>query len=133
MNNAKELLNELKKLIGKTDEKSEKRRAEIAEWFQENNTPENVELFQNFVADGLDNIRAEVANIRREIKDEDYRLLPLSYIANRYFKKSSAWLSQRINGTPVRGKVYTLSSEQKNIFNNAVKEIGQKIGSFRLA
>ena len=80
----------------------------------------------------IDEARAEIANLRREIKDEDYRLLPLSYIANHYFKKSAAWLSQRINGTPVRGKVYTLNSEQKHIFNQAVREIGQKIGSFQL-
>ena len=133
MNKAKELIKELKQLMGLTDPASEARRDEIAEWFKENNTPENVELFQNFMADGLDEARAEVASLRREIKDEDYRLLPLSYIASHYFKKSAAWLSQRINGTPVRGKVYTLNTEQKNLFNQAVKEIGAKIGSFQLA
>ena len=38
-------------------------------------------------------------------------IIPLGYIAKKYFGKSTAWLSQRINGTKVRGKVYTLSKE----------------------
>lgn len=133
MDNAKELLNELRQLMGKTDAQSEARRDEIAIWFREQGTADDKRMLQEFIANGVDEARAEVASLRREIKDEDYRLLPLSYIASHYFKKSAAWLSQRINGTPVRGKVYTLSSEQKTIFNQAVKEIGQKIGSFQLA
>lgn len=58
--------------------------------------------------------------------------IPLSYIAEHYFKKSASWLSQRINGTPVRGKVYTLNGEQKEIFNRAMREIGEMIKSYRL-
>ena len=131
--NAKELIKELAGLIGKTDARSEARRDEIAAWFKENNTPENVAMMQQFINNGLDEVNAEITDLRRQIKDEDYRLLPLSYIAGHYFKKSSAWLCQRINGTPVRGKVYTLNTEQKTIFNQALKEIGQKIGSFQLA
>ena len=133
MNNAKELLNELRQLMGKTDAQSEVRRDEIATWFKEQGTADEKKALQEFIANGVDEARAEIANLRREISDEDYRLLPLSYIANHYFKKSAAWLSQRINGTPVRGKVYTLNSEQKSIFNQAVREIGQRIGSFQLA
>lgn len=119
--------------MGRADAQSEARRDEIGRWFKEQGTADDKKELQKFITNGVDEARAEIASLRREIKDEDYRLLPLSYIANHYFKKSAAWLSQRINGTPVRGKVYTLSSEQKNIFNQAVREIGQKIGSFQLA
>ena len=63
-----------------------------------------------------------------ELKDA----LPLSYIAEHYFKKSASWLSQRINGTPVRGRVYTLNEEQKEIFNRALSDIGRLIGSYRI-
>ena len=132
MNNAKELLNELRQLMGRTDAQSDARRDEIATWVKEQGTADDKKMLHEFITNGVDEARAEIANLRREIKDEDYRLLPLSYIANHYFKKSAAWLSQRINGTPVRGKVYTLNSEQKHIFNQAVREIGQKIGSFQL-
>ena len=119
--------------MGRTGAQSEARRDEIATWFKEQGTADDKKMLQEFITNGVDEARAEIANLRSEIKDEVYRLLPLSYIANHYFEKSAAWLSQRINGTPVRGKVYTLSSEQKQIFNQAVKEIGQKIGSFQLA
>ncbi|WP_363296203.1 DUF5053 domain-containing protein [uncultured Prevotella sp.] len=61
------------------------------------------------------------------------KLLPLRYIAQEYFGKSAAWLSQRLNGSEVRGHVYTLNSEQKEIFNRAVQEIGQRISSLQLA
>ena len=57
----------------------------------------------------------------------------MSYIAKHYFGKSSAWLSQRINGTLVRGKAYTLNDEQKRIFNNALQDISSRIGSLHLA
>ncbi len=40
--------------------------------------------------------------------------------------------SQRLNGSEVRGHVYTLNSEQKDIFNRAVQEIGQRISSLQL-
>ena len=54
-------------------------------------------------------------------------------IAQKYFGKSAAWLSQRLNGSEARGYVYTLNAEQKSIFNRAVKEIGQRISSLQLA
>lgn len=132
MEKAKELIAELKQLMGKTDTESEARRDEIAEWFKVNNSEENSKLMQDFIADGLAEIKTETETLRRQIEDEDYRLLPISYIAKNYFGKSQAWLSQRINGIPVRGKVYTLNAEQKQIFNTAMQDISKKFGSFRL-
>ena len=133
MSEAKELIKELKSLIGNDDPQSKARCDEIALWFDKHKTPENVRLFRQFLGEGLDGVLAEIEDIRRQISDEDYRLLPLSYIASHYFQKSAAWLCQRINGTPVRGKVYTLNAEQKATFNRALREIGQRIGSFQLA
>lgn len=126
------MLTELKGLMGKTDQQSEKRRDEIAQWVKEHNTPEIEKQWCKFIEDGLAEIKSDTEVLRRQIEDEDYRLLPLSYIAKHYFGKSQAWLSQRINGSPVRGKVYTLNAEQKQIFNNALKDIGKKIGSFQI-
>ena len=131
MNKAEELIKELKPLVALTDEKSMNRKNEIVMWFKENNTPENVRLFQGFLKEGMEGDYEAVA-LRKQIHGEDYNLLPMSYIAKHYFKKSAAWLCQRINGTPVRGKVYTLNDEQKKIFNHAVEEIGKRIGSLRL-
>ena len=64
---------------------------------------------KEFVNNKLDDIAGDINALRSRIIDEDYRLLPMSYIAKNYFGKSSAWLSQRINGTLVRGKTYTLT------------------------
>ena len=126
-------LQELETLMDKSDAQSEARRNEIADWLKEHRTPETEEAFRQFMDRGLARIKAEAENLRQQIADEDYKLLPLSYIAKRYFGKSHAWLSQRINGTKVRGKVYTLSQEQKEVFNGAMQDLSRFYGSFRLA
>ena len=130
---AKTLIDELKDLMPRTDAASARRRDEICSWIKEHRTPEVTELFNDFMDDGLAAIETEVDTLRRQIEDKDYRLLPIGVIAEEYFGKSSSWLSQRLNGTKVRGKVYTLNDEQKATFNRAVKEIGRRIGSFRIA
>ena len=71
--------------------------------------------------------------MRGQIDDELYRLIPWSYIARTYFHKEPSWLHQRINGSPVRGRVYTLNEEQKQTLNRALADVGQKIGSYRFA
>jgi len=133
MEDAKKLIKELAALMGKMDAQSEQRREEIATWFKENSTPENDALMDEFLDNGLAGIQAEIDDIRHQIADEDYRLLPISYIARKYYGKSQAWLSQRINGTKVRGRVYTLNAEQKEIFNHAMQDLSRFYGSFRLA
>ena len=71
--------------------------------------------------------------LREQINDKAYKLIPWSYIAKEYFGKSVSWLTQRINGYSVRGKVYTLNEEQKATLNRALSEIGKFIGSYRVA
>lgn len=126
-------LKELKELMMKDDVQSASRREEISLWLKENKSPEVEAAFHDFIDDGLTDIQTEIDDIRRQISDEDYRLLPLSYIAKHYFGKSHAWLSQRINGTKVRGQVYTLNEEQKAIFNAAMQDLSKKFGSFHIA
>ena len=133
MKEVEAILKELKSLMDKDDPKSEARRNEIAQWLKENRTPETEEAFKKFMDEGLEGIRVEAERIREQIADDEYKLLPLSYIAKHYFGKSHAWLSQRINGTKVRGKVYTLNTEQKNVFNCAMQDLSKFYGSFRLA
>ena len=127
------LLIEYKNLLGTEDEASEKRKKEILAALKEDGTQETREKIKALISAELERIDGDIKTIRERMDNEDYRLLPLSYIAKKYFGKSAAWLSQRINGTPVRGRVYTLSAEQKDIFNRAVKEIGKRIGSFQIA
>mgnify|MGYP001245756137 FL=1 len=133
MENINSIFNELKSLMGKTDKASEERRDEISLWLKKNSTNAEVkEAYNRFMTEGLAEVKSGVDKLREQI-DSRYDLLPISYIAQHYFGKSKAWLYQRLNGNKVRGKVYTLNDEQKNIFNSAVKDIARQIGSVQLS
>lgn len=133
MENINSIFNELKSLMGKTDKASEERRDEISLWLKENSTNAEVkEAYNRFMTEGLAEVKSGVDKLREQI-DSRYDLLPISYIAQHYFGKSKAWLYQRLNGNKLRGKVYTLNDEQKNIFNSAVKDIARQIGSVQLS
>ena len=45
---------------------------------------------------------------------------------------SPAWLYQRINGNSIRGQVYSLSPEEIDILNFALRDISNKIGSLSI-
>ena len=133
MNNNMDLLKEYDSLAGKEDEKSEARKIEILNYIKLNADNSDREEAKAFISQKMEQLQSEVLTLREQLAEEDYKLLPLRYIAQEYFGKSAAWLSQRLNGSEVRGHVYTLNSEQKDIFNRAVKEIGQRISSLQLA
>lgn len=69
----------------------------------------------------------------REQLENALPILPLSYIAENYFKKSRQWLYQRLNGNIVNGKPAQFTDEEINILNTALQEISKKIGSLRVA
>ena len=133
MNNNTDLLKEYASLAGKEDEKSETRKIEILNYIKLNADDSDREEAKAFISQKMEQLQSEVLTLREQLAEEDYKLLPLRYIAQEYFGKSAAWLSQRLNGSEVRGHIYTLNSEQKDIFNRAVKEIGQRISSLQLA
>lgn len=133
MNNNTDLLKEYASLAGKEDEKSEARKIEILNYIKLNADDSDREEAKDFISQKMELLQSEVLTLREQLAEEDYKLLPLRYIAQEYFGKSAAWLSQRLNGSEVRGHIYTLNSEQKDIFNRAVKEIGQRISSLQLA
>ena len=133
MNNNTDLLKEYASLAGKEDEKSEARKIEILNYIKLNADDSDREEAKDFISQKMEQLQIEVLTLREQLAEEDYKLLPLRYIAQEYFGKSAAWLSQRLNGSEVRGHIYTLNSEQKDIFNRAVKEIGQRISSLQLA
>jgi len=61
-----------------------------------------------------------------------YKKINLAYIAERYFKKSKQWLSQRLNNNIVKGRRVSFTKEEVEIFNNALKEYGNEIASFQI-
>ena len=127
------LLEEYKSLAGNTDAKSEERKNEIIAKLETMDKDAVAEVAQPFVEENVARLESEVKALRSQIDEEDYKLLPISYIAKNYLNKSASWLLQRLNGYQVRGKVYTLSQEQKGIFNQAVKEISNRISALQLA
>ena len=138
MDKGLELLEEYKTLAGHSDEKSEMRKSEILEYVKEHNAEfpkdevaASFKVWLGDVSKQVDAVKEKV--LRDEMSSEMYKLLPLKYIANTYFGKSVSWLSQRLNGTKVRGKSYTLNESQKQTFNNAMLDLSKKFGSFRLA
>lgn len=133
-----ELFKEYKSLAGKNDAASEARKAEIGAWMEAHRNELPKDDVKAFMGSWLDEIGKDVADIKHQalkeqLDREAYRMIPLKVVAEKYFGKSAAWLTQRLSGTPVRGKVYTLNAEQKRIFNGAMKDIGGTIGSIRLA
>ena len=56
-------------------------------------------------------------------------IIPVSYIAKNYFKKSKEWMYQRINGNTVNGKPVKFSESEIKTFNFALQDVGKKIGS----
>ncbi|WP_221658415.1 DUF5053 domain-containing protein [Bacteroides salyersiae] len=104
---------------------------EMKAWYVK---PEEKEMIRRHLDKTLDTIADNVESIGnrltiREQMDEIIDLIPVSYIAKNYFGKSRAWLYQRINGYKIRGRVYTLNEKELEIFNRALKDIGNKIGS----
>lgn len=132
MNKATELLNEYATLAGKEDAASVARKEKIVGWLHDHADAATKEEAGRFVKQKLGEMEITVDNLRAQIAGETYRLLPLSYIAEHYFGKSAAWLSQRLNGTLVRGRSYTLNEEQKKIFNDAMQDISLRVGSIHL-
>ena len=137
MNEIEMLTKELDSLMGETAPEKRKRFDEVVTRLKKLNGPEVKEKMKPVIEHQLERAREDGEFVkevlRKRINEKVYKLTPWGYIAKEYFGKSAGWLSQRINGTPVRGQVYTLSAEQKETLNRALQEAGTLIGSYRFA
>ena len=138
MSRNEELIKEAERLIREQPEGASERIDEIVKELEATDSPEQQQMVSDMLHRQLavtENNLMEIGRelMREQIDDELYRLIPWSYIARTYFHKEPSWLHQRINGSPVRGKVYTLNEEQKQTLNRALADIGRKIGSYRFA
>jgi hypothetical protein len=59
-------------------------------------------------------------------------IIPFSYIAENYFKKSKAWLYHRLNGNNINGKPVHFTPEEIKTFNFALQDISKKLGSISI-
>ncbi|MGI6047568.1 MAG: DUF5053 domain-containing protein [Petrimonas sp.] len=128
MKNLKKDLAELKALSGNAfTEKA----AEMKKIYT---SPEEVAEIHKFINSGFNEIEKELTELKDEILvrqqlNEVAKFVNLSYIAEHYFNKSRAWLSQRINGHVVFGKPRYLSDKEKETLNFALKDMSEKLGS----
>lgn len=132
MKEVEQKLEELKSCIGKTDKESRQKFEELTAYFESNDSEEVKQTLTELLDNGLAETEQEINTLKQQM-EEVYDILPLSYIAKHYFKKSRAWLYQRLNGYPVKGKVYSLNEEEKKIFNAAIQDLAKRIGSVHLS
>lgn len=133
-----ELLKELQEMSALKDDASLEKAKEIRAKY---NSPEEKEFIVRYMNGELKCIENEIKevdakldrmlSIREQVK-EISEIVSLKYIAKNYFGKSASWLSQRINGSPVRGKIYFLKESELNILNAALQDIGKKLGSLSI-
>ncbi|GHT58730.1 hypothetical protein AGMMS50239_03860 [Bacteroidia bacterium] len=136
-----ELKNELEKLasyFATTNEGDVQRFKEQFALIRKNFTTEvdkkNIEdFFESMVAKSRQQSEKDMEYIRfRASLLENKDIIPMSFIAQHYFKKSKSWIYQRINENRVNGKSAKFSAEEINIFNFALKDISKKIGSISM-
>ena len=70
MEDAKKLIEELKAIRGNSDQQSRDRINEIAKWFENNKTEENLKLLNDFIDKGIEEMEAEIEEIKRCIEED---------------------------------------------------------------
>ncbi len=98
---------------------------------------EDREAWQDAMLACLKETRKNAEKLNEDIKirqqlEGNLEILPLSYIAKTYFKKSRSWLHQRLNEYNVNGKPAKFTDDEIAIFNNALQDISNKIGSLSI-
>lgn len=135
MSNFEKDMNKLRKLYA--EHKQEEFMLLFQQMQEKYNSQEFKEKMLAFVKENQKRMHEELDEIEKNVElysqIEPYKeIIPFKYIAEQYFGKSASWLSQRIKGTPVRGKVYTLKPTEIATFNQAIHDIGNKLGSFTI-
>ena len=128
-----DILKEMKPLMGTGNPEERKKLDALIEELNGRKLTEKEKIFaQTWWNSGIEEIKQDITTLRQQIEEDDYKLIPMSYIAKHYFGKSASWLYQRINGNKVGGRSYTLNEEQKATFNRALQDIAKRISSFSI-
>ena len=133
MRTIEDILKEMKPLMGTGNPEERKKLDALIEELNGRKLTEDEQIFaQTWWNSGVEEIKQDITTLRQQIDEDDYKLIPMSYIAKHYFGKSASWLYQRINGNKVGGRSYTLNEEQKATFNRALQDIAKRISSFSI-
>lgn len=121
-----------------TSDAMEKYTVLMGEISQKYTSQEDADMIADFLINGYKELSAEAeelntyVNLKQQIAPY-IEIIPIAYIAKKYFGKSTSWLSQRINGSKVRGRVYTLNKKDMETFNFALRDISEKLGSLSIS
>lgn len=133
MRTIEDILKEMKPLMGTGNPEERKKLDALIKELNGRKLTEKEKIFaQTWWNSGIEEIKQDITTLRQQIEEDDYKLIPMSYIAKHYFGKSASWLYQRINGNKVGGRSYTLNEEQKATFNRALQDIAKRISSFSI-
>lgn len=133
-----QLLKELQEMSALKNDKGLRKAEEIANKYT---SAEEKAFIEEYMSKECDRIERDIQDVEDTIKKIEKRraqikeigeIVPMKYIAQKYFGKSASWLYQRINGIPVRGKVYYLKDSEIKIFNSAIQDISKKLGSISI-
>ncbi|MDR1716354.1 MAG: DUF5053 domain-containing protein [Prevotella sp.] len=129
--NLVEELNKLKPYIG-TDTAKFREQADFI--YKNVQTEKEKQMVTDFIKSALtastQELDATIEAVRiKLLVTENSDILPLAYIAKKYFNKTKTWLYQRINGHTVNGKPARFTKEELGTFQDAIKDISHKLGS----
>lgn len=83
--------------------------------------------------EGLDKAIAEGDEMIMGAKlGEMSKALSLSYIAEKYFGKSRAWLMQKVNGNIVHGKKKSFTESERKTFREALEDISKNLSAIAM-
>lgn len=95
------------------------------------NSDNELAMVEGFVGSRLAKLTSDIEGIHEEATKlqlgEISDMINLSYIAKTYFKKSRAWLSQRVNGNSVNGRPCRFTSEELATFNGALRDMSARL------
>ena len=101
------------------------------------NSDADKKIISEFIDKRLSDIDSEINELEKnaiKLQLEDIsEIISLSYIAKLYFGRSRNWSFQRIHNYNVNGKPARFSEKDIEIFNAALKDISNKIGSISLS
>lgn len=93
-------------------------------------TGEELEEGANQFLEGMRKALAEGDEmIARAKLGEMAKALSLSYIAEKYFGKSRAWLMQKVNGNVVHGKQQAFTESERQQFREALEDISKNLSA----
>ena len=111
----------------------------IRTYFEEttNRQPHTVNLSTEEIEEGVEQFDKGMRALMDEVDEKLFRAklgdlpdaLSLSYIAQKYFGKSRAWLMQKVNGNTINGNPASFTESERQQFRKALQDLSNRISA----